>query len=317
MKHFIIIGILAVLFLVGCKEQEINSPDFEVTTQKMEYKVNDTVTFNFKGNPDIIYYFSGEAGRNYELRNRTLLPGTLTMSFRSRVTQGSTDPRIQQGTLKVLASTNFINPEPGFIVDSAAIASSILSWKDITARFNIPKVASNTQVSSGVIDITDLAEVGKPLFVAFRFTDTARVNLPQRFWFIDNFTIDNLLPDGKRNNVFLLINRSPIPLFSIVSLKNDVARWGVGSTSAQININGGNANNTPDNDDWIVTKPINPFNIAPDKAEPIKGLADNDITAFKKVYSTPGTYKVVFVAKNADVNSTKEIVKEVTIRIVN
>ncbi len=317
MKNIIIAGVLFILFTLGCKEKEVSNPNFEVSTLKQEYKVNDTVTFNFKGNPDIVYYYSDEDGKKYEFRNRTFLPGTVNMSFRSRLTQGSTDPRIQQGTLKVLSSSDFINVEPGFIVDSSAIAGSISKWRDITSRFILPSTPSNTQVNSGSVDITDLVVNDKPLFIAFRYTDTARVSLPQRFWFIDNFSIDNTTIDGIKNNVFLLINRSPIPLFSIVSLKNQNLRWGVGSTSAQININGGNVNNSPDNDDWIITKPLLPFNIVPDKSEVIKGLADNDVERFKKVFKVPGTYKVVFIGKNVDINNSKEVVRELTIRVVN
>lgn len=311
--------IVCLIFIVSCNNLEVTSPnDFNVTIDKTVFKVGDTVTFKIQGNPDYIYYFSGDSGYVYENREISTAPiGKVTMSFTSKLTQGSIDSTKQQNTLKILISNNFVTPSPDYKIDSSIVVKTpATAWEDITSRFILPKVPGVNSINTGVVDITEFAvkSVGKPVYVALKYSDVLDSIESQRAWYITNFTIDHTLPNGTKFNIFYLINKSSNPLFSIINIKNYAVNWGIGSTAAQVNINGGPAL-SPDNEDWLITRALDLRYITPDKAIPVKSVADNIITQTKKVYRKSGTYNVVFIAKNQKINSEIQIKKELTITV--
>lgn len=71
MRILFFISILAVSAIaVSCKKELSPEPlSFNVTTAGNVYHAGDTVVFNFSGEPDIITFYSGEPGADYELRN--------------------------------------------------------------------------------------------------------------------------------------------------------------------------------------------------------------------------------------------------------
>ena len=318
MKKQILFIVVSVL-LFSCVKKDVTSPeDFNVTTAKATYKVGDTIRFKITGNPDFIYYFSGDSANIYENRNRNSLTGRVTMSFTSRLTQGSIDPLKQQNTLQVLLSNSFVTPSIGYLIDSAAVINaSPTVWANITSRFTLPIVPSISSINTGVVDITDFAKAseGKPVYIAFKYTDVFDAAQVQRFWYLTNITVDNTLPDGTKNNIFFLINKSSIPLFSIVNIKNTDAKWTIGSSAAQVSIQGGTVAGAADNEDWLISRALNLSQVAPDNAIPVKTISDNIVTEVTKVYSKPGTYKVVFLANNQNVYNKQEITRELIITV--
>lgn len=315
----IYITVLVFLFALSCNKKDVtNLTNFDVSVVKNSYKVGDTIRFNLSGNPDYIYYYAGDSANVYENRNRTSLTGKVTMSFTSRLTQGSTDPTKQQNTLQILISNNFVTPVANYIIDSAAVANAgSNAWVNITNRFNLPTVPSNASINSGVADITDFAKAseGKPVYIAFKYADFSDPVLLQRFWYITNITVDNTVADGTKNNILFLINRSPNPLFSIVNIKNNDVRWGIGSSVAQTSIQGSTTANVADNEDWLISRALNLSQVLPDKAIPIKTMSDNPVTEVSKVYTKPGVYKVVFVANNQNVYGQAQSIKELSITV--
>ncbi len=311
--------LLALVIFYACKKTDVTSPtDFDVTVNKNTYKVGDTVRFLLTGNPDYVYHYAGDSANRYENRNRTSLTGKVTMSFTSRLTQGSTDSTKQQNTLQVLISNNFVTPSAGYLIDSAAVVNSGSSiWTNITNRFFLPKTPSNASINSGVADITDYAKAseGKPVYIAFKYNDVSDPIQLQRFWYLTNITVDNTLPDGSKNNILFLINRSSNPLFSIVNIKNSDVRWGIGSSAAQVSIQGGTVAGTADNEDWLISRALNLSQVSPDNAIPVKTISDNAVSLVTKVYTKPGTYNVVFLASNQNVYSKAETMKQLTITV--
>ena len=319
MKKYLIILSFITFAFISCKKNNVSTADgFTVETIKTTYKVGDTVNFKLSGNPDIITFYSGEAGSKYEYSNRTALAGKVTMSFNTLMQQGSTDPKVQQGTLHILASSNFLLLTPGVVLDSAAVANApVGTWTDITNRFTLPKVpvTTSTYLPSGSADITDLASVDKPVIFAFRYTDTARATLAQRFYQINTFTIDNTLPDGSKVNEYLLVNGSATPLLTPVNIKNLAVKWGINSSSPAFNINLNSPVNQADNEDWIFTKPVNLFAVSPDLGLGIKGYTDNTPDTYQKVYKAAGTCTVTFIGKNQNIYDSKQVVRHITLTI--
>ncbi len=54
---------------VACEKELTPEPvSFNVTATDHDYQVGDTITFLISGNPDMITFYSGEPGANYDLR---------------------------------------------------------------------------------------------------------------------------------------------------------------------------------------------------------------------------------------------------------
>jgi hypothetical protein len=72
MRILSFITILAVpAILVSCKKDLRPEPlSFNVTTANSTYHTGDTVRFIFSGNPDVITFYSGEPGKNYEFKDK-------------------------------------------------------------------------------------------------------------------------------------------------------------------------------------------------------------------------------------------------------
>ena len=72
MRILSFITILAVsAMLMSCEKDLTPEPlSFNVTTASSTYHAGDTVRFIFSGNPDIITFYSGEPGTNYEFKDK-------------------------------------------------------------------------------------------------------------------------------------------------------------------------------------------------------------------------------------------------------
>ena len=78
--------LLVVILSVSCKKEVANEVDFDVTTASKTYKLPDSIVFNITGNPDVISFYSGEAGHSYDNKDRVSRnDGNLKMSFQVRM----------------------------------------------------------------------------------------------------------------------------------------------------------------------------------------------------------------------------------------
>src|SRR5690606_8241489 len=100
--------------------------DFEVTTEKTTYRVGEEIEFKFDGNPNIITFYSGEVGNDYQFREgRVTPPGEVTLSFENRVIYG-----VQPDQFSILVSTDFSGQRN---IDAIKAAN----WTNITDRFEL------------------------------------------------------------------------------------------------------------------------------------------------------------------------------------
>ena len=130
------------LTVISCtKRDEVGVPDFNVTTSASAYKVGDTITFNFTGNPHNIVFWSGMPGHVYEYRDRVLTTGNkLLVKFNTYQQFGV------RNNLTVLVSNNFNGTYDTTNVKKA-------TWTDITGRVTLS--AGADQVPSGTIDLSE------------------------------------------------------------------------------------------------------------------------------------------------------------------
>ena len=295
MKHIrLILGVAALTAFASCsKNLSIKPLSFEVTTSSTTYHVGDTVHFNFTGNPDIISFYSGESGHNYDNRNRTSLDGLSQLQFTSYAQYGA-----QLNTLQLMISNDFTGT-----YDSAHIYQG--TWTDITSRATLSTGADNT--ASGIVDLSDFLAQKKPIFFAYKYTGT--FGSTQKTWTIKNFALNLLRPD---NTVVSVANIANVG-WKQVSIKNSAKVWTFTNPLTSLSIAGGDATSA-DNEDWAITSLLYLNSVAPDVAVPIKNITQI-VNSYDYVFSTPGTYKVVFLAVNATADAQQGTMKEIDLTI--
>jgi hypothetical protein len=293
MKHIrLIVGISALFAFISCnKELKTDSLNFGVSTSNTTYKVGDTVHFNFTGNPDIISFYSGQDGNNYANRERTTIDGIPQLQFTSYGQYGT-----QTNSLQLMVSNDFSG-----IYDSAHIYQG--TWTDVTNRSTLSTGADNTP--SGIVDLSDFLAQKKPIYFAFKYTGT--FGSTQKTWTIKNF-IFNLL---KQNGTTQPITDIASAGWKQVNIKNSAAVWSIIATQLRI---AGGGDTAPDNEDWVITKLLYLNNTVPDYAVPVKNITQQ-VGSYNFVYSTPGTYKVVFLAANATADKQETTTKEIDLTI--
>ena len=282
--------LMAVVLMFSCKKRDaVKSPDFEVTTEKSTYKVGEAVRFTFTGEPDNIVFWSGLPGRKYEYRNRTAEVGSKLFIYFNSFQQF-----FVHNNMNVLVSNNFNG-----IYDPTNVNAA--TWTDISSRCVLSSGADQTP--SGRIDLSEFAAGNKDVTVAFRYY-TTQLRAQSR-WVIRTFNAEKQSADGVVTPLATLATAG----WRDVSFLNPAAVWSI--NTVQLLCIG---STTTLDDDWVFTKKFNPSLATPDKGEAIKNTTIN-LNAYRTSYSTPGTYKLTFVATNASYQNQESIIKEITLTI--
>lgn len=292
--------ISVLLCFCSCKKSftSVTAPSFDVSVDSTTFNVNDPVTFHFTGDADIITFFSGASGSEYEYKNRNMVQGTPQMQFTSYRQFGTPDG-LPDTTLKLMVSTDFKNV---FDVETLQAAH----WTDISNRATFSTGTDNTP--SGTIDLSDFNKKDTPVYIAFKYHDFKSA-VSQRTWTVKNILIQNKLAD----NSLISVATSANIAWGALNVLNSSKVWTF--TTAQIQMAGG-AIGTDDNEDWIISQPIFFNRVTPAvgvsiRNNPVAVLHDYTFAGYK----TPGTYKVTFEAINANKWDNKQIIKELTITV--
>ncbi|WP_161603036.1 DUF5017 domain-containing protein [Pedobacter arcticus] len=290
MKYLNFIVVALFVLVSSCSKDEAKRPSFGVSTSTLNYKVGEEIKFDFKGNPDNITFYSGEEGNQYEYRNRTSLPGKLQVEFTSLVDRG-----LRQN-LSLMVTTDISGK-----VDSSTVKSA--KWDDVSSRAIFSTGVDKTP--SGIIDLSDFSDTGKPVTIAFKYTDV-KTTAQQNRWVIRTFNASSV----RENSITSLAVMADAGWLG-VSFKNPTAVWTI--TSAQLLMYGG-AVGSEDNEDWVVSKQLDPNVIKSDVGLAIKNISA-PLSDFTYKYLKAGVYKVSFLASNRIGDTFKEAIQELTITI--
>ncbi|MEZ2440374.1 DUF5017 domain-containing protein [Chitinophaga sp. RCC_12] len=294
MRNSLYLLIIVIIF-ISCAKEKVVTPSLEITTSSLTYKAGDTVTFNFTGNPDNITFYSGEPGHNYAFRDRTTAENDLQINFKTWVQFG-----LIYKNLQLLVSNNYSG-----VADTTSVRAA--TWTDISDRAVFSTGQDNTP--SGTISLKDFADpknTAARIYVAFKYTDYKKT-LGQNRWVVRTFEANNISADGVVSPVAVLSSGG----WKAFDFKNPASVWTV--TTAQLLMFGGDKN-VDDNEDWVITKGLDPFYIKPDAGVALKNIS-TVLPSYKYVYTKPGTYKVVFDASAVRYNGEKRITKELTLTI--
>lgn len=312
-KRLFIYIVLVLLFSAGCEEYIIETPDFNVTVMDsidVVAKVGQPVTFKFAGNPDIIYFYSGEIGKRYDYTERASSAGTPSLQFTTLREKG-----VQEGSLQLLVSQDF----PGITVNQDSITKlNIVSsnWTDITERATL---STGTNTNSGIVDLTDFA-TNKPVFIAFKYL--AWAGSIQNKWTISSLLVKNTLSDG---TVYTLANTTSAAInnYGVSTIYSPgwvyynisgIYNWWLSSNKIIIAGASSATSATDSAEAWAIMGPLDLRKVSPDVATYIKKM-DERIESYDYTYKTAGEYTASFVGSINNIYGKNEVVKQIRIKV--
>ncbi|MEI6946821.1 DUF5017 domain-containing protein [Paraflavisolibacter sp. H34] len=298
------------LLQTACKKMQVDAPDLDITLENASLKAGDTARFRFSGYADYISFYSGEPGRDYERRDSfTRTDGVPELQFSTAVSAAGTG--ITTGrNLSVLVSSDFSG-----VYTAEGVARA--TWTDITGRATL--ATGTSTVASPVIKLDDLKVAGKPLYVAFKYV-TSDAALKQRQWTVSAFQFRTRFPDS---TVYTHAAANADAVLTPVNAAGDSATWVSGTTLTHVGLNAA----YPVDEDWAISRPFDLTRAASlDAARgganalgvvTVKNLALTGTVPEQFVwrYAKAGTYKAVFILRNATIEESREEKKEFTITV--
>lgn len=277
--------------------------DFNVTADKTIITATDSVVnFTFEGNPDYLVFFSGEKGHKYINRNRgKIVVSSAVLNFSSAVNYGLYDNGVSvPRSVKIMLSTDFSGTYTVEEVEKA-------TWTDLSSAFTWPPAKSAfIPTLSGNMDLREY--IDKQFYIAFYYYEENNGVQSFNTWALPQFNIDVESEIDGHIAVATIDNAG----YTFVKKSGSVT-YNPGAYRLQ----GGSAS-TNTNEAWLVTRKMDATSVSPDTGTALKEFT-NSRTSF--TYSYPhnsmesGSYRATFVARNANINGSKEVIKEIEITI--
>ena len=291
MKKILFLTISVALLYTSCKKMAVDTPNLNITLDKLTYKLGDTVTFNLSGNADYVNFYSGEAGKNYDNKDAytSSVSGNPEFQFTSSVQSGNAATK----GLSILVSNDFNGTYDQTNVRSA-------TWTDVTNRVTL--ATSATTVSSGIANLNDLKAEGKPLFVAFRYLSVTSATAIQWQWTISAFQFRTKFTNG---TVYTNAPDNATAGFGSLEFAGDSARWVSSATLTHVGLKAG----YPADEDWAISRAfsLNSINSDASGVIPVKNISGAPLASqYAYKYAAAGTYKAVFVIRNATKSDSEE-----------
>lgn len=317
-KYKLIIGFF---LLASCsKDLDLTTPEFDVTTEFSTYKKGEPVTFKFTGNPQLISVYTGEVGKDYAFKDGRLTDvSEVKLSLNSSVTDEPGTGAKQTGMFSLLVSTNFNGDYSNYSSVQAA------TWTDITNRLTKQEAATTTAITvatpAGGLDLTDLRVAGKPLYIAFKYNirEQSKYGI-WRDWRFQAFQLTGQITSGLQ-----VLGNMTNSAFRVVQ-KNPEISSRTTATTATLTLMPADAAIFPETketptESWIISRAFNNVNkidFGPDLTIPIQGgTSAVEKKDFTYTYASAGTYKVYFIASNANSTGQKDIVKQLNLTITD
>lgn len=329
MKKRNLIVVLALLSFISCESiEDLDNPTFDVLNKDVVVNVGDTLAFDFKGNADIVTFYSGEFGQVYDYRNRTEreFEGNIKLSFTTSVQNSYIiDPFPRE--LDAFISSDFNGD-----LNYANIVSASSNWKPInnltfpltSADLTLPAIPVTPTTPDGKLDITNLVEIGKSFYIAFRYKSTNRMATSTghvrnaREWRVDALSLINEQPEGA--SVLMSQSSAGWQFVNRADSEIETGRGGSLNNSGRISIRGNQLTTYQQGESieiWAISNPISTgmAKIEPDRGVTIKNISRNRLESHTHIYNKPGVYKAVFVVANSNIYGHQSVVKEVNVTV--
>jgi len=293
-----------VFFASGCEKEYLKDVSLNIVPKSLVIDLKDSLSFSFTGDADVISFYSGEPGKEYKYRNRTVLEGAkLRLTIASRVLYGS-----QENNLKLMCSSKFAG-------NYSAVGIKDEEWKDMTKDFTWstagPNAVAATTTTSGPVEITKYIEPGKPIYFGYRYESwsATAASLAGRSWRLPTFDLELISADGTTTKLTSVTTAG----WKKVPIIGEVSYWTVSNADPYLWF-------TPNSTliphlHWVVSSPFDPSSVKPDKATVLKKLIDPAMSNFKYKFNKKGVYTVTFVAKNVNYQGEHDKVQEFEVTV--
>jgi hypothetical protein len=306
MKTYNLLFAILLLACTSCtKDSVVATPEFNVELQTLTVKAGTAVVFNFKGSLDMLSFYSGEIGRNYDFANANRkFESKMSLLFDSQILDGS-----QDNQFSVLVSSDFNG-----VYDLEHI--HLANWTDLTSRFRLASHADNrVLVPSGEIQMNDVFALNKPVYLAFKYvTKPQTLNGRYNLWRVQNLLLQS---EDEVNGKVSVMTQAAGAWKMIQSSNYDANRGSI--LTNNITFMGNGTNKDVETEAWVISKAVSvvtKIDLGPDRPVAIKSLSDPTLKSYSYIYEKQGTYTATFVGTNANLNETKREIKQITI-VVN
>lgn len=300
----------------ACDNNSIDDLDFNLSLDNPQgtYKVGEPVTFNLYGDPDYLLFFSGEFGKKYANRNRTVADvEELSLTYNMELKYAG--KRFRNG-FRVLISDDFNG-----IMDEENINKA--TWSNMNGQLKVPVIESDDSkylhetITNIQVDLSDYKN--KTFYLAVEYNlpalndedKQAGINAHPDVYFYPKL---NQTVDG--NSVQKTSPKADFG-FNFVRIKsNDVSSDNPTVTvtdDEKVSINGRNGKNGTHV--WAISQAINPSKVSVDEGTSLKTYSAT-LPSYTHIYSEPGEYTATFVARNANAWNCTEQVREVKVTVV-
>jgi hypothetical protein len=307
-----------VSLLNACKKEEVQDVSFDVSVDKNLHSLSDSVLFNISGNPDVITFYSGEPGHNFDFKDRTIrTDGVFKFSFQVRCDDPNGFVAIANKNFKVLVSNNFTGAySTAADLNTAASQDSVninkATWVDVTSRFSLPSTGTISTFYTVTADLSDIAKTSvNPLYIAFKCDGNSFGTLGANGITIGSLSLASSYADGTVANYNVAPGGTISTTWKILKLANALNSWATSTTQLKFT----SLPTTDYSEDWAISNGFSPSLAIPDVAVPIKNITNKPVISYKYKFPKVGDYKVVFMASNNRPNSIKPKIKEIYITI--
>lgn len=312
--------LLCLTVATSCSRNEVENVTFGVSIENgtASLRAGEPVTFQFEGNAEYIAFFSGESGNNYANIHRDSI-GVSSLKMACTIKQQYTDTEYrQQEIIHAYISQDFSGEYTPEAITKA-------NWQKISGigpnQLDIPLTEkSATEQVSDEIDLD--AFKTRPFHVAFMYNAFKRTDVPAS-------------SGGGRYAVQPRIDVNPLTITKMteeneeVVWDNPTTEWGfqvvyeksTQSSTYQVNDGGllfqpqqGKEHTDDDVIVWMVSKQMRPWEVEPDRGLALNSLG-TDLKRYSHTYTRPGEYTATFIATNANLWDSSQIVKEITFTI--
>lgn len=318
MKKIYSFLVLIVISFNACQKEEAPDVNFDVTVDNNIHSLADTVQFNFTGNPDVITFYSGEPGRNFDYKDRTIrTDGIFKLGFQIRCDDPTGFTAIANNNFKVLVSNNYLaSYSTASDINVAASQDSAMvnkaTWIDVTSRFSLPSTGTISTFYTVLADLSDIARTSvNPLYIAFKCDGNSFGSLGANGITIGSLSLSSAYADGTVANYNVVPGGTVSTTWKILKLANTANSWATSSTQLKFT----SAATSVYSEDWAISNGFSPSLAIPDVAVPIKNITNKPISSYRYKFPKAGDYKVVFMASNNRANSIKPKIKEIYLTI--
>ena len=353
----ILIVLILVAMLSSCsktlQQRDLSFDVMSLNTSRLPattFNLGDTTFFRFTGNPDQITFYSGLPGGRYQYVNRTVDSTSAidTLQFFSSLR------RAGSGIQQVLVSTSFTNYTQMNSIDSVAVLASYPSgWLDVTNRVVWASTVGNSYTKTK-IPLNDFASAGKPVWLAFRYA--APAGSIQSQWIDSAISLRHYTADTSYvidSSALITPNSYPTwatsPGWGTVNVTNPAIKYSLnnfslgpfgvnnplysqssGVSTTTFTINGSTtAAGAVATENWVLSGPINLYQVLPDVGFAVKDMTTNASTSFYTgvgglantwanfsiKFTRRGTFNVVFLGYTDTKDKSSQVIKTMTITV--